>query len=220
MFWVKTQKCALPASDFSQWLVKWWAVGSCQNIIMKNIIAFFLLSLTVACAERKATTSIEPTTPVLKVSMYETPLIDREAAFNHPYDLAIEVEKTADGQYGLITTMKLLGGSFYVSPHSTRDFTGKFTIEIAPNDNLKMGPDFKETPRSKEVIDPHQFVDGPVNWVKEDTRYEHRLNVLSNEDFEIGGKVIFTIEPKCTLEEIPLMFKYKSGVLTVEKWKC
>ena len=42
----------------------------------------------------------------------------------------------------------------------------------------------------------------------------------SKEDFDIGGKIIFVIEPKCTLEEIPLMFKYRSGVLTVEPWKC
>ena len=174
----------------------------------------------VACAEKATTTLIQPTTPVLKVSMYDIPLIDREAALNHPYDLDFELEKRADDKYDLITSMKLFGGSFYVSPHSTRDFTGKFRIEIAPNDSLKMGDDFKETPRSKEVIDPHQFVNGPVNWVKEDTKYEHRLNVKSQEDFDIGGKIIFTIEPKCTLEEIPLMFKYRSGVLTVEKWKC
>ena len=187
---------------------------------MKNIVSLFLLSLLVACAERKATTSIEPTTPVLKVSMYESPLIDRETAINHPYDLAFELKKRTDGQYDLITDMKLFGGSFYVSPHSTVDFKGKFRIEVAPNGNLKMGDDFIEIPRSKEVIDPHPFVDGPVNWVQEDTRYEHRLTILSQEDFEIGGKIVFTIEPKCTLEEIPLIFKYKSGILTVEKWKC
>jgi len=164
--------------------------------------------------------SIEPIIPVLKVSMYDSPLIDREAAINHPYDLAFEVEKTGEDQYTLITTIKLFGGSFYISPHSTGDFKGKFTIEIAANDKLKMGDDFLEIPRSKEVIDMHPFVDGPVNWVNADTRYKHRFTVISQEDFDIGGKIFFTIEPKCTLEEIPLMFKYRSGVLTVEKWKC
>ena len=187
---------------------------------MKNIITLFFLSLTVACTEKESTTSIEPTTPVLNVSMYDSPFIDAEVARNNPYELAYAVEKIGENQYSLITTMKLFGGSFYVSPHSTGDFKGKFRIEVAPNDNLKMGDDFIEIPRSKEVIDRHPFVNGPVNWVKEDTRYEHPLTVKSQADFDIGGKIIFTIEPKCTLEQIPLMFKYRSGVLTVEKWKC
>ncbi len=180
----------------------------------------FLLSLTVACAQKELATSTEPAIPVLNVSMYDSPLIDNEAVINHPYELAFEVEKTGEDQFTMITTMKLFGGSFYVSPHSKRDFKGKFTIEIAPNENLKLGSDFIETPRSKEVIDPHPFVDGPVNWVKEDTRYEYQLTAISKEDFDIGGKIFFTIEPKCTLEEIPVMFKYRSGVLTIEKWKC
>jgi hypothetical protein len=152
--------------------------------------------------------------------MYDSPVIDAEVATNKPYELAFEVKKTADDQYDLITSMKLFGGSFYVSPNSTGDFKGKFTIEIADNDNLKMDVNFIESPRSKEVFDPHPFVNGLVNWVKEDTRYEHRLIVISQEDFDIGGKIVFTIEPKCTLEEIPIMFKYRSGVLTIEEWKC
>lgn len=187
---------------------------------MKNTIFLFLLSLTVACTEKVQNTLTESTPPVLKVSMYDIPLNDRKAAIGHPYDLTIKVEKTVDDQFDLITNMKLFGGSFYISPHATGDFKGKFNIEIAPSDDLEMGGEFTETPRSKEVIDQHPFVNGPVNWVKEDTRYEHRLNVKSQEDFDIGGKIIFTIEPKCTLEEIPIMFKYRSGTLTVEKWKC
>jgi hypothetical protein len=187
---------------------------------MKNIIFLLSLSFLAACAEKVPTSSLEPTTPVLNVSMYDSPFIDKEIAIDHPYELAYRVEKTGDGQFDLITTMKLFGGSFYVSPNSSGDFSGKFTIEVADNENLQVGTDFLETPRSKEVIDPHQFVNGPVNWVKEDTRYEHRLTVKTQEDFDIGGKIFFTIEPKCTLEEIPLMFKYRSGDLTVEEWKC
>ena len=188
---------------------------------MKYIIPVLALTLVIACTVKKEPTSyIERATPVLNVSMYDVPLIDREIALNQPYELAYSVEKLKKDKFSMITTMKLFGGSFYVSPHSSRDFSGKFTIEIAPNENLKLEADFTETPRSKEVIDPHQFVNGPVNWVNEDTRYEHQLTVKTKEDFDIGGKIFFTIEPKCTLEEIPVMFKYRSGVLTIEEWKC
>jgi hypothetical protein len=157
---------------------------------------------------------------VLNVSMYESPLINYEVALSHPYDVDFKIEPTADGQFKLVTMMELFGGSFYVSPHSTMNFKGRFTIEVAPNDDLSVGPYFVETPQSETVIDPHQFVHGPVNWVTQNTRYDHALQVHSKHDFEIGGKLIFVIEPKCTLEEIPVLFKFKNGVLTVEKWKC
>ena len=158
--------------------------------------------------------------PVLEVSMYNSPNIDHAVAKEHPYDVDFKVEKTADGQFKLVTSMKLHGGSFYVSPHSTTDFKGRSRVEVAPNNDLSIGPDFTETPHSIEVFDPHRFVNGPVNWVTEDTQYDHPLKVHTTEDFMIGGKLIFVIEPKCTLEEVPVMFKYTDGVLTVEPWKC
>jgi len=157
---------------------------------------------------------------VLKVSMYDSPLIDHEIAKNHPYDVDFVVDKSANGEFSLVTSMKLFGGSFYVSPHTKSDFAGRFRIEVAPNTILSIGAHFLETPHSQTVIDPHQFVHGPVNWVTEDTQYIHSLYLKTEDDFEIGGKLIFVIEPKCTLEEVPVMFKYKNGVLTVEKWKC
>ena len=152
--------------------------------------------------------------------MYDSPLIDREVAINNPYELTFDIKKVKDDQYSIVTTMKLFGGSFYVSPHSSREFKGRFTIELADNDHLILGDDFKETPRSKEVFDPHQFVNGLVNWVQEDTRYDYPLHVKSQEDFDVGGKIFFTIEPKCTLEEIPFIIKYRSGVLSIEERKC
>ena len=157
---------------------------------------------------------------VLEVSMYNSPLIDHEVAINHPYDVDFKVEKAQDGGYNLVTLMQLHGGSFFVSPHTGTGFSGKFRIEIAPNDNLSIGSDFVETPRTRTVLDPHRFVHDPVNWVTDDTRYDYPLTLNTQEDFMIGGKLIFVIEPKCTLEEVPVMFRYNDGVLTVEKWKC
>ena len=156
----------------------------------------------------------------LEVSMYESPLIDHDVAINHPYDVDFKIEKSENGGFNLVTLIQLHGGSFFVSPNTGKGFKGKFRIETAPNNNLSIGSDFVETPRTKTVLDPHRFVHDPVNWVTEDTRYDYPLILNTEEDFEIGGKLIFVIEPKCTLEEIPLMFKYKDGVLTVEKWKC
>jgi hypothetical protein len=159
-------------------------------------------------------------TPVLWVSMYDSPLIDYDIAMKHPYDVEFKVEQTADGQFKMVTEMKLHGGSFYVSPLTETGFKGKFRFEVAPNEDLTIGTEFLETPQTETVIDPHRFINGPVNWVTEDTKYEHPLNLNTDKDFIIGGKLILVIEPKCTLEEIPIMFKYEDGILTVEPWEC
>jgi hypothetical protein len=187
---------------------------------MNNTYAISLLVLLSGCSKQAPNTSAERIVPILAVSMYESPLIDKEIALNDPYAIDLAIEKTTDQQFTLVINMELFGGSFFVSPHSSTDFKGKFRVEVANDRNLIIGSEFIETPRSAEVIDPHPFVDGLVNWVAQDTRYDYPLKVRSQSDFDIGGKLVFTIEPKCTLEEIPVMFKYRSGILTVEKWKC
>jgi len=158
--------------------------------------------------------------PVLWVSMYDSPLIDHDIAMSHPYDIDFKVEPTEDAKFKMVTAVKLYGGSFFISPHSTGDFKGGFRVEVAPNNDLSIGTDVLETPRSETVIDQHPFINGPVNWVTKDTKYEHPLQLHTDKDFMIGGKLIFVIEPKCTLEEVLIMFKYKDGVLTVEPWEC
>jgi hypothetical protein len=193
---------------------------------MKYTLAIFLLSFTVACAQKESTpvdpimSPYDPSIPVLEVSMYDVPLADHTAAMEHPYDVEFKVEKTEDGQFKLVSEIKLHGGSFYTSPHCKTDFKGIFRVEVAPNDDLSIGDDFVESPRSVEVIDQHRFINGPVNWVTVDTQYEHPLILNTKEDFTIGGKIIFVIEPKCTLETIGVLYEYKNGVLTVKPMKC
>lgn len=162
----------------------------------------------------------KPPPAIRSVSMYDVPLTDSAAAMDHPYDLHFRLEKAGGNRYTLITSMDLHGGSFYVSPNSTRDFKGKFHVEVADLGHVVLEESFKEIPRSIEVIDLHLFVNGPVDWVNTDTKYEHTLTVTTKEDFDIGGKYQFTIEPKCTMEIIPFLIKQRSGVLTIEKWKC
>ncbi|MCB9186881.1 MAG: hypothetical protein H6601_09060 [Flavobacteriales bacterium] len=91
---------------------------------------------------------------------------------------------------------------------------------MEPNDNLKIVADFEEPPSSNKVLDPKLFMHGDSYWVRENMKCKYPLQVNTIEDFEIGGKVIFTIELKCTREVIPMMFKFKGGELKVEKWEC
>jgi hypothetical protein len=192
-----------------------------NKISLKNPFLIIFLSCTVACAQQETETEqglatpYDPSIPVLEVSMYNT-IYDLDIIQNHPYDSDFTIEKAKDGEYSLITSIKLYGGSFFISPASETDFKGKFRIEVTPNDNLTIATDLIETPATVTVIDPHRFVNGPVNWVTKDTKYKHALQLNTEEDFMVRGTLTFVIEPKCTLEEVPIMFRYKDGVLTVE----
>ncbi|GGK50315.1 MULTISPECIES: hypothetical protein [Flavobacteriaceae] len=59
-----------------------------------------------------------------------------------------------------------------------------------------------------------------VNWVRENTTYKRPLKVKSKYDFEAFGRIRFTIEPRCTLEEIPLGIICKDGILKITSPKC
>ena len=136
------------------------------------------------------------------------------------YELKFEINEIENAVYELVLSMDLRNDSYYVSPNSKGDFTGIFTIIINDNEKLKKIAKPIETPLSNEEYDPHPFVNGFVNWVKETTTYKQQIQRKSDEDFEVSGIIQFTIEPKCTLEKVPFFIKYKNGELIVEVARC
>ena len=139
---------------------------------------------------------------------------------NSGYKLKFGVNKLKDDVYELVIDVKLLNDSFYVSPNAKRDFKGKFTIEMEDSQKLTILKDWDEVPRSVEEFDPHPFVDGYVNWVREDTRYILKVKRNSMEDFNINTTLQFVIEPKCTLEKFPLVVRNQGGYLKFQISGC
>ncbi len=132
-----------------------------------------------------------------------------------PYKIDIQINEAGKNEYQLVINMELHNGAHFVSPNAKRDFTGKFFMDLGSYEHLAFDGILVETPRSVEEIDPHPFVGGPVNWVRENTTYMQSLKLLSNDDFEVFGRIRFTIEPRCTLEEIPFAISYKNGVAKI-----
>jgi len=132
------------------------------------------------------------------------------------YDINFQIERETAAQHSLWIVMKLYHNSHYVSPHAKRDFSGKFQVSLDDNPYVALDSNFLETPRSIEEYDPHPFVNGTVNWVRENTRYKYPLHLLSSEDFEVNGMVRFVIEPNCTMEEIRFVIYQEDGILKVE----
>ncbi len=134
------------------------------------------------------------------------------------YNLQLKIETTANNNYNLIIDIKLGEGAWYISPFETKNFTGKFYLDLGSYEALSFGENIIETPRAVASYDG--FADAPVISVKENTAYKQPLNKLRESNFEVFGRVQFTIEPRCSFEEIPFAITYKDGVMKLSSPKC
>lgn len=139
---------------------------------------------------------------------------------SEPYTIHFGITETHTGHALLYIDLKLAEGSYYVSPHSSDHFSGRFAVSFENDNELELSGSFKETPRSFEMYDPQPFVKAKVNWVNEDTSYEYPVQINAKGDFETVGIVRFTIEPRCTFEQIPFVIKRKGGKLTIDRNAC
>ena len=137
-----------------------------------------------------------------------------------PYEVSLQMARVESNQYELIVGMQLFNGAYFVSPNSKRDFKGKFSLRLRDSKAIEPLYKLEERPLSIEVYDPHPFVDGPVNWVRANTTYIQRLVRHTEANFEVLGEIQFTIEPRCTLEKIPIIILYKDGEMHVELFQC
>ena len=137
-----------------------------------------------------------------------------------PYVIKFDMKPLQTGVYDLVIDMQLHNDAYFVSPNAKRDFSGKFTVHINDAVQLKILSGLIETPRSVEEYDEHPFVNGFVNWVRVDTKYNQQIQRTTDDDFQVMGYVQFTIEPRCSLEKIPFIIKYKEGKMVAELFQC
>lgn len=184
----------------------------------KSIICS-LIFLSTACSQTKTIDNVSTQDVALKTETETTtiPKFNGNPLFiSDPYDLELSIEKTENNTYQLVTNIILKNDSYFVSPHSKVAYKGRFSSKLQQNKNLDMIDTIIETPRSVEEIDPHPFVNGPVNWVRQNTIYKQPLEINSETDFEVSGLIQFTIEPRCSMEKIGYTISYKSGEMTVK----
>jgi hypothetical protein len=93
-------------------------------------------------------------------------------------------------------------------------------MEVEDQERIVLAEGMKEIPLAMEGVYHHPLVHGQAEWVRVDTRYEQGLTVTTREDLEVVGSYRFTIEPRCTLEEIPFVIRQRGGRLTIERVGC
>ncbi len=189
---------------------------------MYRFITIMLAVLYISCNTNQKPTVTTLAHKETNTFEFQTVIKDlkKEEFATEPYVLNFKIEKLEQENYELVIEMNLKNGSYYVSPNAKRDFKGKFSLVFDENDKLKLSSKLKETPLSVEEYDPHPFVNGTVNWVRENTSYHQKLKPNTNEDFNVKGHIQFTIEPRCTLEKIPFIIKYHNGEMKIELFGC
>ena len=177
---------------------------------MNILLTMILLSVTFSTQQSQNETE---TTKIEESKTSEALTINDEL-----YTLQFKIEKTENNKHNLIVAIELHDGSSFISPFEKKEFKGKFYMDLGGYDQITFDGSIIETPRSVAIFDGFSFE--PVIWVKENTTYKQPLNILSKDNFEVFGRVRFTIEPRCTLEEIPFAIKYQDGIMTLYSPKC
>jgi hypothetical protein len=179
---------------------------------MNKLTILLLLLLSIGCTKNKYQSNIAYETKQIKDAKT---IIEGPKRMTEPYDIKLQIVKEANNKYYLKVSMELYNGSSFISPFETKKFTGKFYMDLGSYKDLSFNGNIIETPRAVARYD--SFKKEPVIWVHQNTNYKQALNILSQEDFEVFGRVIFTIEPRCTLENIPFVISYQNGEFTVKK---
>ena len=186
---------------------------------MNKLILLLLAFISIACV-----TDNQQSITNKDISKFEQPktiiLSEVINIDDELYNLQIKIGRTESSTYNLMVSMELKNDSYFVSPNSKRDFKGKFFIDLGSYSHLEFKGDIIETPRSVEEFDPHPFVNGYVNWVRINTTYKQSLQIKSLDDFKVFGRIRFTIEPRCSLEEIPFAISYENGIMKLYSPKC
>jgi hypothetical protein len=184
---------------------------------MNKLITILILLLSFSCANDKQQYNTSN-----YIAKLETPkaIVASEVLniTDEFYNLQISIETSENNTFNLVIAMELHKGSSFISPFETKEFSGKFYMDFGSYKDLSFDVNIVETPRAIAIID--KFKNEPVIWVKENTTYTQPLKIHSEDDFEVFGKVQFTIEPRCTFEEIPFVISFKDGVMKLFSPKC
>lgn len=187
---------------------------------MNRIIIYTFILLFISCstnnheAVKDKSIAISSTAVNLPLNPYETISFKEPYNPHSPYHLDLKIENTETDSKELVLFITLKGDAHFVSPNAKKDFKGKFSMTLNENSHIETQGKLIEIPLSVEENNTHHLTNGSVNWVRENTTYKQKFIVLNKEDFEVSGLIRFTIEPRCSLEEIPIILNQKSGKLT------
>ncbi|CAM3943148.1 MULTISPECIES: hypothetical protein [Flavobacterium] len=189
---------------------------------MKNALLFFCLLFVLSCKIDSSKTQsnidsvfVQNTNVVPSMIHLYGPNLPSE-----PYELKLDIQQLNNSIYDLEIQMLLYNNAYYASPNTKEDLKGKFTFFIENNNSFVLKNSLIKTPLSNKKHESSTNDNGLTNWVRVNTSYNQQLEITTKEDFEVRGYIQFTIEPRCTLEKIPVIIEHKKGKLKFEIDNC
>lgn len=146
-------------------------------------------------------------------SSLHTSSISIDTQKKDPYQITISTEKLDSNTYKLIASIELQEGSWFVSPYSKDDYKGHWRVNVPVNDKLMMDNKFSEIPRAE--LQENTFRQELAYFVTKNTSYHYKLKVMTEENFELTGMIMFVIEPQCTMEKLTFQINQSAGELSV-----
>jgi len=136
------------------------------------------------------------------------------------YSIKIEIVDQKSEHPSLLISMTPKNGAYFASPLTNEDLKGKLYFDFGEYTNLEFFNSVIEAPLSKNNTSENPNSTEPIWAVKTHTTYKQKLTLKTNKDFEVVGRVQFTIEPRCTFETIPFAIKYEKGEYRIYSPKC
>lgn len=140
----------------------------------------------------------------------------KSEATNPNFDIGLDIKKLENSHY-LSVSLELFDGAFVVSPYSKDTIFGHFDISIADMGSVITEGLPLELPSSIEEFDP--VLEAPVRFVRTNTTFTQKLNILTKEDFQVSGLIWFVLEPSCVPYDVEFTLSSQNGILKVEKTK-
>jgi hypothetical protein len=131
--------------------------------------------------------------------------------YEDDYTITFKIEQTKTEKHNLVIAMTFHSNS-YITTNTTGNSDGKLHVNFGDYFNLNFKGDLKET---------RQYGPQPVDSCQNgNIVYTQALEIKSNKDFEVFGRIQFTMAPKHKFEEMPFAISYKNGVMSIYYPKC
>ena len=189
---------------------------------MKNVILFFCAFVLLSCKiDSSKTESISNTVIGQNFKTETNKLVQYGPNLpTEPYEIKLDTHQKSTHIYDLQIQMLLYNNAYYASSNSKKDFKGKFSFFINDNTFLTLKSKLIETPLLIKATDSEAADNQSSDWIRENTYYKQQLEIKTSEDFRVTGYIQFTIEPRCTLEKIPIIIKSEKGNVKFEIDRC
>ncbi len=174
---------------------------------MKVLLITGILA-TIGCTMNETEKSVESIEINKDLTTYQ--VAESVLKEHDPYDINFDLD--VESQLLRIKIDLLDSGAYYLSPNTPGSFKGLLKVIFPQNDFIKIKETIKVSPEPSH--EENEWGEGPVDIIRQNTTHTIGYDLKSTEDFTIKGTVQFVIEPKCTLEKIPVTLFRKDGKLS------